>query len=405
MALYFYEAFSKEGKKVKGTLDAPTQVNVKEQLVRQGLYPTKIELVGESTRVSLFQRLFVRRSISVQSKILFTKQLALLLRSGVPLLQAIELLSEQFSGSLRTMLIEVKDELKQGTSLADALKKYPSTFDVTYIQLVRAGEASGKLELILDRLTHMLERQQETANRISAAMRMPLIQLVVSALVVGVMVTFVVPQMATNFAGQGRELPWQTQLMLSLSDGVRNHYLLIAGLLFGVIGLFNYWRSTLTGRRMIDTIKLKIPGFKYYVRTQAVVRFSQTLGMLMESGVNLPESLDIVVKIVHNQILVDTLEEARDKIIKQGKISQYLKQTNIFPPLAIYLIKTGEESGKLDTMLLTVADTYEKELMDVVDTMTALLSPILLVVMAVIVGFIVMAIALPVMQMGDIGAF
>ncbi len=404
MALYFYEALSKEGKRVKGTLDAPTADSVKDQLTKQGLYPIKIEPAGETARLGWFQRFFAR-GISIKEKILFTKQLAILLRSGVPLLQAIELLTEHFEGRLKTTLIEVKDELKQGTSLADALKKYPSAFDVTYIQLVRAGEASGNLEVILERLTHMLERQQETSQQISTAMRGPIIQLVVSLGVVIMMLTFVVPQMAANFAGQGRELPTPTRMLMALSGFITGHYILLLGFSIGIVALFNYWRATKSGKRIIDTLKLKLPGIRYYTKTSAVVRFCQTLGMLLESGVNLAESLDIVVKIVDNQVLADTLEEARDKIIKQGKISQYLKQTGIFPPLAIYLIKTGEESGKLDVMLLTVADNYEKELTEVVDSMVAALQPLLLIVMAVIIGFIVAAIALPIMQMGDVDTF
>jgi len=402
MALYFYEALSKEGKKVKGTLDSPTATNVKDQLTKQGLYPIKIELAGETARLSWFQRIFTR-GISVKEKILFTKQLAILLKSGVPLLQAIELLIEHFQGRLKAALIEIKDEIKQGTSLADALNKYPSAFDVTYVQLVRAGEASGNLETILERLTHMLERQQETSKRISDAMRGPIIQLFVAAGVVTAMLTFVVPQMAENFAGQGRELPAPTRMLLTISDLITSHYIILLLVLIAIVGIFNYWRSTKSGKRILDTLKLKLPGIRYYAKTSAVVRFCQTLGMLLESGVNLAESLDIVVKIVDNQVLADVLQEARDKIIKQGKISQYLKQTGIFPPLAIYLIKTGEESGKLDVMLLTVADNYEKELTEVVDSMVAALQPVLLIIMAVIVGFIVMAIALPIMQMGDVG--
>ena len=402
MALYFYQALSKEGKKTSGYIDATSVQGVKDQLTSQGMYPVTVKSAGEAGYQSWWQRIF-SRGISTKDNILFTKQLAVLLRSGIPLLQALELLSDQFEGSLRSMLIGIKDEVKQGNSFADALKKYPKSFPSIYVQLVRAGEASGKLEVILDRLTIYLERQEEMRKRMRAALSYPLIQLSVAVLVVGALLYFVVPKMAENFIDQGKKLPWATQFLVNLSYFITTYYLVIIIAAVLLFASYWYWSSTDSGARTIDTIKLHIPFIKYFVRMRAVVQFSQTLGMLLESGVNLAEALDIVVKIIDNRLLADTLKEARDKIIKQGKIAQYLKQTNIFPPIAIYLIKTGEESGQLDTMLLTVGNNYERELIEIGDSIAAKIGPILLVVMAVVVGFIVIAIALPMMQMGDIG--
>ena len=171
-------------------------------------------------------------------------------------------------------------------------------------------------------------------------------------------------------------------------------------LIAGIIG-YRYWKSTAAGARMIDQIKLKLPVIGYFTRTNAIVQFSYTLGMLLEGGVNLAEALDIVVNIIDNRVLAGELSEARDKIIKQGKIAQYLKQTGIFPPIATYLISTGEQTGQLDKMLLTVAENYEDELGEYADSLSAKIGPVLLILMALIVGFIVIALMLPMIQMGE----
>lgn len=400
MALYAYQALSKDGKKIEGIIEASSAAIVKEQLMRQGIYPTKIELAKEEARYSFFRRLFMGK-VSLKDKILFSKQLAILLRSGIPLLQALELLIEQFEGQMKSILVNVKDEIKGGVSLADALKKYPKVFDNIYVQLVRAGEASGKLEVILERLTSFLERREEVQKKIRGALQYPIMQLCVAGGVVVLLLTFIVPNMTESFTSSGKELPGVTQFLVDVSHLLTDHYLLLIISLIAIIASYSYWSRTAAGARKIDQIKIKLPLIKYMTKTNAVVQFSYTLGMLLEGGVNLAQALDIVVSIIDNKILADTLNQARDKIIKQGKIAQYLKQTNIFPPIAIYLIQTGEESGQLDAMLLTVARNYEVELSDLADNLTAVLSPVMLILMAVIVGFIVMSVAMPMMQMGD----
>jgi len=401
MALYYYQAFAKDGKKITGTVDASSIQAVRELLNRQGIFPIAIALESEKTRVPWWRRMLIR-GVSTKETILFTKQLAILLKSGVQLLQALELLLDHFSGRLGSILSQVKDDIKEGTALAKSLKKYPEVFDTIYVQLVRAGEASGKLELILDRLVEYMERRQESAARLKSALRKPLLQLGVALCVVTFLLIVAVPQMAEVFSSFDRELPWPTRVLMAISDFILAHYIILIGLIVSVVALFLYWKSTPSGARQFDQLILRLPLIGYFARMNAVVQFSRTLGILFESGVNLPESLDIVVNIVDNKVLADALSQARDKIIKQGKISQYLKQTNMFPPIAIYLIKTGEESGRLDTMLLTVAQNYEKELAEESEKLIASLDPILLIVMAVLVGFIIIAMMLPIVQMGEV---
>lgn len=403
MALYSYQAFSKEGKKVTGTIDAPTLASAREKLTAQGVYPISITLATAESTQSWWQRLFTPK-VTVKERIIFTKQLAVLLKAGIPLLQSLELLVDQFEGTLRTVLIKVKDDLKEGSSLADALRKYPKVFDTIYVQLVRAGEASGKLETILERLTTYLERREAIAKRIKDALFMPMVQLIMATVIVAGLMIKIVPSMAKNFARIGKELPLPTKILMAMSDFLVHYYLILAGIIVAVVLAFNYWKRTNSGKLIIDKILLKLPLIKYFSKTNAIVQFSYTLGMLLEGGVNLAESLDIVCAIIDNKVLANALNEARDKIIKQGKIAQYLKQTGIFPPMAIYLINTGEQSGQLDAMLLNIAQNYEEELKELSDKLSALLSPILLVVMAVMVGFIVISLVLPMTQMADLSS-
>jgi type II secretory pathway component PulF len=399
MALYSYHALSRDGKKVTGQLDAASLQSARELVVRMGLYPIKIETSAGAGWS--FSSLFAR-SLDVKEKIFFTKQLALLLKSGIPLLQALELLIEQSEGYLHTIVISLKDDIKEGKSLAEALEKFPKVFDSTYIQLVKAGEASGKLEVILERLTTFLERRQEISRRVRKALNAPLFQLALIVLIVAGLLTFVVPKIAESFSSEGQELPLPTRILLAMSNALRSYYVVIIALLVVFYLLFRWWKNTESGARAIDSLKLKIPLVRYFAKMGAVVQFSRTLGMLTESGVNLAEALSIVSKIVDNKILSDTLNEARENIIKQGRIAEYLKKTNLFPPVAIYLISTGEQSGQLGPMLLTVAENYEADLSELSDSLSSKVGPIMTLVMAVIVGFIVISIVLPLIQSGNI---
>lgn len=402
MALYVYQAFSRDGKKVKGQFDAPSQGAARELLQRKGFLPISILPAHQAAKKeSFFQRLF-SRSVPLRDKILFTKQLAVLIKSGIPLLQALELLQDQFEGKMQRIIITLKDGLKEGESLADGLKQYPRVFENIYIQLVRAGEASGKLEVILDRLTQFLERREEIKKKVTGALRYPMIQLVMIGLIVVGLMTVVVPKLAGIFSSQGASLPLPTQILMTLSDFFVNHFILMIVMITAFFVAFSYWKSTESGAYALDRIKLRLPIVKLFARTGAIVQFCTTLGMLLEGGVNLSQALDIVCNIIDNRVLKVALETAREKIIKEGKIAEYLKQTGIFPPMATYLIKTGEESGNLDSMLLNVGKTYQDDLEELADTLTTLLNPIITVVMALVVGFIVMAIAIPVMTMSSL---
>lgn len=402
MALYYYHAFSKDGKRVSGQLDAPSEQGAKDSLSKKGLFPVKIGLAkGSDAGIPWYKRMFEAK-ITVKEKILFTKQLAVLLRSGIPILQAMELLMEQFEGQMKTIIVHLKDGIKEGRSLADGLSDYVKVFDKIYIQLVRAGEATGNLDMILQRLTVYLERREEVTKKVKGAMRYPLIQMSVVAIVVVVLLTFVVPKLAQTFSSRGGTLPKPTRILMGMSDFLMSHYLILGIFIAGIVFAFKYWVSKPNGAYTFDKIKLRMPLIKYFVRMSAVVQFSRTLGMLLEGGVRLSEALEIVCNIINNRVLADALEKAKDNIIKEGKITQYLKQTAIFPPMAIYLIGTGEESGELAGMLQTVAENYEEELSELTDGLASKIEPIMMMVMAVVVGFIVISMILPIVKMNEL---
>ena len=395
MALYMYQAFSKDGKRVSGSIDVPSLKHAHEHLSTKGLFPIKIVIATEGSTGFSWRQLF-ERSITVKDKLFFTKQLQVLLKSGVPLLDALDLLAQQTEGRLKAIVMNLRDGIKEGKSLADGLAQYPKTFETIYIQLVRAGEASGRLDVILLRLTKYYERRDELRAKIKGALTYPIIQLCLILIVTAVLLIFVVPKVAAMFTEQKLELPLATVIVMAISNFFKSYYLFIAlGLVIGFV-LYRIWKATPGGAHTIDAIKLRIPVVKYFVQMNTVVQFSSTLGMLLEGGVSLPESLDIVCNIVDNKVLVSALREAREKIIKQGQIAQYLKQTGIFPPVAIYLINTGEQSGQLVQMLNQISDNYERELNDLADTLTARLNPIMTIMMGLIIGFIMLAILVPI---------
>jgi len=224
-------------------------------------------------------------------------------------------------------------------------------------------------------------------------------------LIVVALLVVLVPKLKSMFVSMGKELPLPTRILIVASDFFTNNYTLLGVTVIGGIILFSYWKSTPSGKHKFDEFLLWLPMTAYFSRTKAVVQFSKTLGMLLESGVNLSEALDIVCNIVDNTVLVKQLNMARDKIIKEGKISKYLRETGIFPNIASYMISTGEQSGKLAEMLLTVGDDYDRELTELTDNLTAKINPIMTVVMGIVVTFIMLSIFLPIMSMSDLSGF
>jgi type II secretory pathway component PulF len=401
MPLYKYDSFNKRGEKVQGSIDASTEYEAKEMLKGQGLMPISIKSTEGTSSSFSFGSIFEKK-VDTKTKVIFTKQLGVLLKAGIPLLQSIELLTNQFEGSFKRILISIKDGLQEGKSFAAQLALYPKVFPNVYVQLTKAGEASGKLEVILKRLTSYLERSEETKKHLKKAMSYPIIMISFALLVMVGVIYFLVPKIKDLFSKMGgQELPAPTQILIDISDFCIQNFTIIISVSIALVAGFIYWKNKPSGRYKIDEIILKAPIVSYFSKTKAIVQFCKTLGMLLESGVNLSEALDIVCNIVDNEVLTHKLREARDNIIKEGKIAKYLKKTGIFPPIATYMISTGEESGKLADMLLTVGNDYDNELIELTDGLTDKISPIMMVIMAAIILFVILAIFLPIMSMGE----
>ena len=401
MPFYQYDSFNRSGKRITGTIDSSSIESAKKILQGQGLMPFNIEEVGaDSVKFDLMS--IFERKVDLKTKIVFTKQLSVLLKSGVPLLQALELLVEQFEKKFKRILINIKDGVKAGQTLASQLNKYPKVFSNVYVQLVKAGEATGKLHMILVRLVDYLKRSEDTKRRIKKATSYPLFVLSFSFAVIIALLAFLVPRITDLFSKMGKELPGPTLFLKNLSDFILNNYFFLSFVLISIVLFIVYWKSTPSGKNKLDEFLLKLPLTSYFSKTKAVVQFSQTLGMLLEAGVNLSEALDIVCNIVENTVLVKKLQGAKDKIIKEGKISKYLKETGIFPNIASYMISTGEQSGQLAQMLLTVGLDYEEDLKEITDSLVAKIGPITTIVTGAIIGFIVLAVFLPIVEMGNI---
>lgn len=401
MPFYQYDSFNRDGKKVTGTIDSSSIESAKRILQGQGLMPFNIEEVGADTEKFDFMSIFEGK-INLKTKIVFTKQLAVLLKAGVPLLQALELLVEQFEKKFKRILINIKDGVKSGETFASQLNKYPKVFSNVYVQLVKAGEATGKLHMILVRLVDYLQRSEDTKRRIKKATSYPLFVLGFSFAVIIALLAFLVPRITDLFSKMGKELPGPTLFLRNVSDFILNNYFILSFVLILMVLFISYWKSTPMGKNKLDEFLLMLPLTSYFSKTKAVVQFSQTLGMLLEAGVNLSEALDIVCNIVENTVLVKKLQEAKDKIIKEGKIAKYLKKTGIFPNIASYMISTGEQSGQLAQMLLTVGLDYEEDLKEITDSLVSKIGPITTIVTGAIIGFIVLAVFLPIVEMGNI---
>ncbi len=402
MAFFLYQAFSKEGGKVNGFIEAQNIQTAKAELVKQGLYPIFVAIENTNEKkVNFIQSLFTP-TVSLKDKIFFTKQLVMLLKSGVALTECLNLMVHQTPSYMRNMIEKMRDELKEGESFATVLSYYPKSFSNLYIQLVKAGEASGQMEKVLLRLASFLEEEAEFNETVNKALQGPMIQLAMVLIVAIGLLTIIVPKLIDVFSSMGRkELPLLTNIVIACSNFIINHYIILVSILLSIISLYTAWSQSKSGKYIIDVIKLKIPIISYFTRVVSVIQFSQTLGLLLESGVNISEALSIVVQIVNNQVLVNMLKTAKENILKEGRVADYLKKTELFSLVDIHLINTGEQSGSLDAMLIQVGKYNQDDLRQYSFQLTSILNPMATILLAVVVATILIAVMGPIMNMSD----
>jgi general secretion pathway protein F len=408
--IYEYKGLNSEGREINGMIDADNPKTARSRLKNQGIFPTEVHEGAASPRSrdgksgieSLFGKSLFER-ISPLEMALMTRQLSTLISAGLPLMEALDALTEQIEHPpMKQMISGIRERIKEGSTLSRALSDYPGSFSPLYIQMIRAGEASGTLARMLERIAQFLEHQNRLRSKIISALAYPMLMVGISLLVLVGMITFVIPRVVVIFEDMHQSLPLPTRILIGFSEVVRNQGWLIL-LLTGIgIYLFRRYIQTPAGRLKWDGWVLKLPLAGSMVKRVSLSRFSKTLETLLAGGVPLLTALDIVKTLVRNRVLEEAIGKARENIKEGESIAGPLKRSGLFPPLMIHMIAVGEKSGELELMLGKVAETYDYEMEAVVGTMTALLSPLLILGMGLVILFIVLSILLPIFQMSSI---
>lgn len=408
MPVYQYKALDEGGKPAGGVIDADTPKEARLKLRERKLRVTELAPIAKGVSAAAEGpakglRVWIPRGRRVQEISLLTRQLGTLLSSGVPIMTALNALIEQSeSNAMKSVLMTVREKVAQGATLSDALALYPGLFSELYVNMVRAGEASGALDKVLFRLADYLASQNRIQSRISAALTYPTIIVILGVCVVSFLLATVVPRLTAIFEARRIPLPMPTQVLIGVSK-VFSHYwwaLLIVAIASWVA--FLAVLRTEGGRLWWDTLMLRMPILGSLFRKAAISRFAITFATLVESGLPVLDSMSIVAQVVGNRRIGKALEEARRKIAEGSDIASPLKSSGVFPATVTYMIAVGEESGKLEDLLRRVSEAYDEEIEVAAQKMTAALEPLLIVAMAVFVGFIVFSVLMPIMQMAKI---
>jgi len=402
MPVYLWEGTTKKGEIKKGEMEAPTESAVRIQLRRQRIKPGGIKKKPKD----LFENIpFLQQRVKEKDIVVFARQFATMINAGLPIIQCLELLSEEEKNkTFSTIIRTLKEDIEGGSSLSEALKKYPNVFNELFVNLVAAGEAGGILDVILNRLSAYMEKAMNLKRKVKGAMTYPISVLVIAIAVVILLLYKVVPVFDDLFTSMGSALPGPTQFLVDMSRFVQHNilYMLGAFILFGFI--FTRYYKTEKGRLRIDRIMLKLPVFGILLKKVAVAKFSRTLSTMMSSGVPILDGLEIVSKTAGNRVVENTLMETRKSISEGKTIAEPLSESGIFPSMVVSMISVGENTGALDAMLEKIADFYDSEVDTAVDAMTALLEPIMLVFLGGVVGGMIIALYLPIFSMaGAIG--
>lgn len=411
MPVYEYTALDAAGKKHKGVLDADSLPAVRQKIRQLGKYPVEIkETVPKGRRgqigagKSSFFSLQGGGRIKQQEIHVATRQLATLLGAGIPLVPALTGLIEQTSSkSLQTIITQIKDSVNEGNSLTDALAEHPRLFSKVYVNMVHAGEASGSLDVVLDRLAEFGERQQAMRSRVSAALIYPIFMALVGVGVLFALITFIVPSITKVFTDRKQALPLPTMVLIQISTFLQEWWWLALIMLVVVLfGLRYFFRQTPQGRRIWDKMKLTLPLISDLNIKIAAAALGRTMSSLLQAGVPLVTSLQIVKNILNNVLLDEVLEQAGEELQKGKSLSGFLRGNRYFTPMLVQMIAVGEQSGSLDKMLAKAADSYEKEVETKVMAITSMIEPVMILAMGMAVGFIVMSILLPIFEMNQL---
>jgi general secretion pathway protein F len=406
MPVYTYSALDARGKETKGVINADSARAARVKLRQSGLFTkelletTEAETPERNRRLTLLQAV---RRVRPQDITVMTRQFATLLAANLTVVDALTALIEQTENrTLQRTLIQVRESVLEGSSLATALGQHRRVFAQLFVNMVRAGEASGALPLVMLRLADFSERQLDTRKKITAKMYYPLFMIAIGGIILFALLTYVVPTVTTLFSNMRRTLPWPTLVLISVSNFLQAYWWL---LLLGLLGIFlalRQYRRTARGERLFDTWKIRAPLIGKLALKVAMSRFTRTLGILLHSGIPLLDALDIACAVVNNSVLAAAISTARDAIREGADIAGPLKASGYFPPLVSHMISIGEKSGQLEDMLLRVAEAYDNEVATSVEGLTSLVEPIIIVVMAMVVFGIMLAVLLPIFELNTI---
>ncbi len=416
MPVFEYRGLNSAGKTVKGLLEADSPKTLRAQLRKDGIFLTDVLGQAEGSRgavmkgagASLAARDIDLRKlgggrINTDDVAITTRQLATLLGAGVTLVESLTALVDQVEKErLKRVLSDVKQRVNEGSSLADALGQHQKIFGSLYVNMVRAGEASGALDTVLLRLADFTESQAKLRQKIVGTMLYPAIMMVVGGGVLVLMMTVVVPKVTKIFESMKATLPWTTRLLIASSNLLQNWWFIIFPVLGGTIAaLVTYYRSP-AGKPKWDRFALRAPVFGSLVRLLAISRFARTLATLLKSGVPLLAAMDIVKAVITNSVLAEVVEKARDSIREGESIANPLKRSGQFPPLVYHMVAIGERSGQLEDMLMSVADNYETQVNVRIGALTSLMEPILIVMMGAVIAFVAFSILMPILQVNSV---
>ncbi len=399
MPIFKWEGKTRAGEIKKGTVEAPDEAAAMQILKQQQIIPSSVKKSFGAIEIRIPG---MEPKIKPKSLIIFTRQFATMIDAGLPLVQGLEILAAQNDDPvMKKTLFQVKNDVETGSTFASALEKHKNIFDELYVSLVSAGELGGILDTILERLAAYIEKAAALKKRVKSAMTYPIIILIVTILVISVLMVYVIPAFAKMFMDmqEGKSLPGPTQLVIDMSDWfIANGYFAVAGGI-AVVMIWKALRKAEKSRYVIDAIFLKMPVFGSLIQKTAVARFTRTLGTMISSGIPIIQGLEVVEKTAGNMVIERGIRTVKEKIMEGKTMAEPLMTTGVFPPMVVQMIAVGESTGALDAMMSKIADFYEEEVDNAVDAMTAMIEPFMMVFLGGIIGFVLVAMYLPIFTM------
>ncbi len=397
MPLYKYIVKSGDGQTVEGSMDATNEGDVINELRAKGF------LIVEVKRAKDFKKAPSRKKVSLDDLVMFTRQMATMIDAGLPLMQSLNVMSEQLDNlNFRLMVVEVTNDIEAGATLSEAMRKHPKAFDSLYCSMIQVGEASGMFAEILNKVATYLEEAAKLQRKIKSAMIYPMVVSGMAVIITLFLLIKIVPVFKEIFEGFGSALPAPTQFVVVLSNMVRNNFLIVTLLLIAVyIGCKMYYKTE-NGRYFFDKMQFKLPVFGDIFKKAALSRFTKTLGTLIASGVPMVQSMEIVKTVAGNATIEKAIGESTLKIIAGEGISVPLAEAKIFPPIVVRMIDVGERTGKLDVMLQKISDFYDDQVNNSVSALTSLIEPLLIAFLGIVVGGIVVCMFLPILKLSTI---